>query len=115
MRNIFLFSFLLMWILAGCQPSANPFQPEKTSELRAPAYPLITMDPYISAWSFTDHLYDDAVRHWTGRKHPLTGAIRVDGLVYRFMGVEELPLKPFFANSCYRKMGSKLYGKTTGG
>lgn len=103
MRNIFLFSFLLMWILTGCQPSANPFQPEKTSELRAPAYPLITMDPYISAWSFTDHLYDDAVRHWTGRKHPLTGAIRVDGLVYRFMGVEELPLKPFLPTAAIEK------------
>ena len=24
------------------------------SELRAPAYPLVSIDPYTSAWSFTD-------------------------------------------------------------
>lgn len=58
------------------------------SHLRAPAYPLVTIDPYISAWSHTDNLYDDDVRHWTGEKHPLIGAIRVDGKVYRFLGGE---------------------------
>lgn len=26
------------------------------SELRAPAYPLVSIDPYTSAWSFTDNL-----------------------------------------------------------
>jgi peptidoglycan/xylan/chitin deacetylase (PgdA/CDA1 family) len=62
------------------------------SDLRAPAYPLVTIDPYTSAWSMTDCLYDGPVRHWTGEKFPLTGAIRVDGQVYRFMGVEETPL-----------------------
>jgi hypothetical protein len=62
------------------------------SDLRAPAYPLVTIDPYTSAWSMSDRLYDDPVRHWTGEKFPLTGALRVDGRVYRFMGVEEMPL-----------------------
>lgn len=47
---------------------------------------LITIDPFTSAWSQADHLYDDHVRHWTGVEHPLLGAIRVDGKVYRFMG-----------------------------
>jgi hypothetical protein len=64
-----------------------------TKNLRAPAYPLVTIDPYMSAWSETDNLYDDAVRHWTGKRQGLIGALRVDGQVYRFMGKEELPRK----------------------
>ena len=36
------------------------------SEMRAPAYPLVMIDPYTSAWSFTDNLYDGPVKHWTG-------------------------------------------------
>lgn len=63
--------------------SADPIQP-----FRAPAYPLIVIDPYTSAWSFSNNLYDDDVRHWTGTRHSLIGAIRVDGQVYRFMGTE---------------------------
>lgn len=56
------------------------------SELRAPAYPLVTIDPYTSAWSAADHLYDAPVTHWTGRDFPLDGFITVDGVQYRFMG-----------------------------
>jgi Domain of unknown function (DUF1793). len=64
-----------------------------TKNMRAPAYPLVTIDPYTSAWSTTNQLYDDVVRHWTGKRHGLIGAIRVDGQVYRFLGKEELPRK----------------------
>ncbi len=53
---------------------------------RAPAIPLITMDPYISCWSFSDNLFDQDTRHWTGHAHPMTGLLRVDRKVYRFMG-----------------------------
>lgn len=69
------------------------------NDLRAPAYPLITIDPYTSAWSCTDKLYDESVKHWTGTNFPLIGAIRVDGEVFRFMGVEEPPLKTIAAMS----------------
>jgi len=64
------------------------------SDLRAPAYPLVTVDTYFSAWSYTNNLYDDQVRHWTGKEFPLLGALRVDGKTYRFLGKENLPLKP---------------------
>lgn len=69
------------------------------NNLRAPAYPLITIDPYTSGWSFTDNLYDGSVKHWTGKDFPLLGAIKVDGKVFRFMGAEELELTPLVPTS----------------
>jgi len=86
---------LLMFLLVI---AAQSQQITKVNPLRAPAYPLVTIDPYTCAWSFSDKLYDDNVRHWTGVKNSLIGAIRVDGTIYRFMGTEELsmvPIAPF--------------------
>lgn len=59
-----------------------------SSALRAPAYPLVTIDPYTSAWSMTDNLYDEEVKHWTETSYPLIGVAMVDGEAYRFMGKE---------------------------
>jgi hypothetical protein len=70
------------------------FKPGGLNSLRAPAYPLINQDPYISTWSFTDKLYDENPRHWTGTPRQFVGAIRVDGRVYRFMGLDEVPIIP---------------------
>lgn len=70
-----------------------------TSELRAPAYPLVTIDPNTSAWSMTDNLYDGAVKHWTGKDFPLIGVVKVDGTAYRFMGTEDLELLPVVPTS----------------
>ncbi len=94
-RFYFIYAFLLAGIgFSSCAPEKETVRqdPEMT-ELRAPAYPLVTIDPYTSAWSETDNLYDSPVRHWTGKVHPLIGAIRVDGQVFRFLGKEEIPLK----------------------
>src|SRR5690554_5472908 len=82
---------LFSLMLASCG-STTPAGSTAT-ELRAPAYPLITIDPYTSAWSMSDKLYETPVRHWTEKTHGLIGAVRVDGQVYRFLGQEEVPWK----------------------
>lgn len=64
------------------------------NNLRAPAFPLVTIDPNTSAWSYSDELYGDVVRHWTGKTFPLLGVIKVDGKAYRFLGKEEIELEP---------------------
>ncbi len=58
----------------------------KAQDFRAPAYPLVTVDPYFSIWSFTDQLNGSPTVHWTGKVNALQGIIRVDGKAYYFMG-----------------------------
>src|SRR5687767_8475673 len=57
-----------------------------TGAYRPPAVPLVTHDPYFSAWLMGDKLADDWSKHWTGATHAMTGLARIDGKPYRFMG-----------------------------
>ena len=58
---------------------------------KAPAYPLITHDPYFSIWSMTDELNEGITKHWTGAEQSLLGYVMVDGQAYNFMGQPEPP------------------------
>ncbi len=62
--------------------------------LRPPATPLVTHDPYFSVWSFTDELHGSDTVHWTGKPHPLSCLVRVDGQAYRLMGAQPADTPP---------------------
>lgn len=93
--NFILIAFLLS--IAGiCK---GEIRQNDDGNLRASAYPLITIDPYTSGWSFGDNLYDGPVKHWTGKDFPMIGVAKVDGKLYRFMGAEDVELLPLVKTS----------------
>ncbi|MDR3184117.1 MAG: DUF4965 domain-containing protein [Prevotellaceae bacterium] len=78
---------LVCFIVTSCEKDTSQI-PFIRNELRSPAYPLVTIDPKISSWIRTDTLYRQTVKSSFGREMPMVGAIRVDGEVYRFMGLD---------------------------
>ena len=80
MKVILTFLLPVVSIIAALTASAE--------NLRPPAVPLVTFDPYLSIWSEADKLTDRNTQHWTHREHPLISLIRIDGKTYRLMGAE---------------------------
>ena len=86
-KSRILSGIVMILLLLGC--NNKEVHCVEKNELRAPAYPLVTIDPYTNAWSFGDNLYDSSLKHWTGQDFPLIGVVKVDGVPYRFMGIED--------------------------
>lgn len=97
MKKLFLLASIASFLFS-CGTDKGNYEVVK-NDLRAPAYPLVTIDPYTSAWSMSDNLYDSPVRHWTGKDFPLIGVIKVDGISYRFMGTEDKEMLPIVPTS----------------
>ena len=78
------------------EPAAKNARPGAVQKFRPPAVPLIAVDPYFSVWSVNDTLTVNSTKHWTGTTHMLSGLLRVDGKVYRFINSspEECPELP---------------------
>jgi hypothetical protein len=107
-KGLLIYGLITAMILAiSCKNAGTNNKIAGAIEMRAPAFPLVTIDPYTSAWSCTDTLYNDAVRHWTGKVHSMIGAVRVDGQVYRFLGKEILPREALLPSAQYEPWEGK--------
>lgn len=58
-------------------------------KLRAPAIPLITVDPYFSVWSSDCKLNHTPTEHWTGKENSITGTVDIDGKKFIFLGYHQ--------------------------
>ena len=65
-----------------------------TDPLRPPAVPLVTVDPYLSIWSFNDSLHDADTHHWTGKPQTLLSLVRIDDKAYRLAGAQPAGVPP---------------------
>jgi hypothetical protein len=83
MKKLFLFAACLCMAVIGYSQAT-----------KAPAYPLITHDPYFSLWSFSDTLNSSPTRHWTGQEQSLIGLLKVDGKTWSFLGKPEQGMTP---------------------
>jgi glutaminase A-like protein/uncharacterized protein DUF5127/uncharacterized protein DUF4964 len=89
------FSGVIVAVLAAALVLFGGRAPAQTpSPVRPPAVPLVTHDPYFSAWSMRDRLTDDWSRHWTGAVHAMCGMARIDGKPYRFLGPAPATVPP---------------------
>ena len=55
-------------------------------KLRAPAVPIITVDPYFSVWATDTRLNTAPLVHWSSKPNTIIGTVFVDGVEYSFLG-----------------------------
>lgn len=55
-------------------------------KLRAPAIPLITVDPYFSVWSADSVINHSKTEHWSGKGNSIIGTVNIDGEKLLFLG-----------------------------
>ena len=82
-------------------------------KLRAPATPLITIDPYFSIWSVNDTLNAGETVHWTGKPNAITGILQTGNEEYLFMGSRENTQK-MLQTECTVNALSTIYRFTAG-
>lgn len=99
---------LLLFIATLCVSCGAKNAPVMQNDLRLPAVPLVMIDPFTNAWSFDDNLYDGQIGHRVKKIHEFVGAIRVDGEVYRFMGLDDAP-RQALAGMSYAEPWSAKY------
>ena len=69
------FIYLLIAVLAACK--STPYSDETTkSDLRAPAYPLLTLHPHVKLWSMTDELNKQNMTFGGSTQLPFVGFLR---------------------------------------
>ena len=71
-------------------------------QLRAPAYPLITSDPYFSVWSPSNKLNESNTVHWTNSPNTISGIATIDGKQYRVIGdlASDVPAMKQISSDC---------------
>jgi len=62
---------------------------------RPPAIPIVVSEPHIQNWVRADNTTaSEGVVFWDGRPHGMLGTVRIDGTVYRWLGVYENNVDP---------------------
>lgn len=79
-------------------------------KMRAPAYPLITVDPYFSVWSTSNSLTDSDIKTWYSKTCFLIGKAEIDENGYMFMGsAADMKLPPMVQTDVTVKSFSTVY------
>jgi hypothetical protein len=109
-NNVPGWGLVIVALALACAPC-----PAAAESLRPPAVPLVTVDPYLSVWSFNDKLHDGETRHWTGRPHTLLSLVRIDGKPYRLAGTQPSGTQPLEQTSVQVLPTRTIYAFAGGG